>query len=453
MTRGSITPALLIITSAFVVVIYGMLSVLSLQLDASHRQTAQEEARNIAEAGINYYRWHLAHDPNDFQDGTGNPGPYTHDYHDPQGNITGSYTLDITPPINGSSVITIKSTARTLQYPNVQRTITAQYGKQSLTKFSFLQNSSSWYGTGITVNGEVHSNNGIRMDGINNSLVSSAQETYTCGGETGCNPPQSRPGVWGSGPNSFLWDFPIPAVDFDSISFDFANMRDSAIADGLYLAPSGSRGYHLIFNGNTFEVRRVTGTNYYNGYSADDGCQRRYQIITSETSTGTYNIVDNPIIFAEDHLWVEGLLDGRTTVTAARFPIDSNQMNIWLRGNITYAQYDNSDSMGLIAQNDIYFVRNLPNDFKVDAALMAQKGKIIRHGYLSWCGGTSQAVKNSLTINGSVISFYKSYWNFGSGPSSGFITRTITYNSDLLYNPPPYFPVTGDFEIISWREE
>ena len=109
--------------------------------------------------------------------------------------------------------------------------------------------------------------------------------------------------------------------------------------------------------------------------------------------------------------------------------------------------------IGYVPQNDIYFVRNLPNDFKVDAALMAQKGKIIRHGYLSWCGGTSQAVKNSLTINGSVISFYKSYWNFGSGPSSGFITRTITYNSDLLYNPPPYFPVTGDFEIISWREE
>src|SRR3972149_3738996 len=80
--KGSITPALLIITSAFVVIIYGMLSVLSLQLDSSHRQTASEEALNIAEAGINYYRWHLAHDPNDFTDGTGTPGPYNHNYYD-----------------------------------------------------------------------------------------------------------------------------------------------------------------------------------------------------------------------------------------------------------------------------------------------------------------------------------------------------------------------------------
>ena len=451
--RGSITPALLIITSAFVIVIYGMLSVLSVQLDTSHRQTAQEEAINIAEAGVNYYRWHLAHDPNDFTDGTGGGGPFTHDYYDPQGKLVGSYTLEITPPQNGSSVVTIKSTARTLQYPDVERTITAQYGKQSLTKFSFLQNSSSWYGSGITVNGEVHSNNGIRMDGVNNSKVTSAQETYTCGGETGCNPPQSRAGVWGSGPNNYLWEFPIPAVDFDSISFDFANMRDSAISDGLYLGPSGSRGYHLLFSGNTVNVRRVTGTNYYSGYASDDGCQRRYQIITSENSIGNYNIADVPILFAEDHLWVEGVINGRVTTVAARFPIDSNQMNIWIRDNLTYAQYDNSDSLGLIAQNDIYFVRNLPTNFRVDGALMAQKGKIIRHGYISGCGSSSYSVRNSLTINGSIISFYKSYWNFGTTPSSGFITRTITYNSDMTYFPPPYFPVTGDFEIISWKEE
>src|SRR4030067_1233531 len=119
MTRGSITPALLIITSAFVVVIYGMLSVLSLQLDSSHRQTAQEEALNIAEAGINYYRWHLAHDPNDFQDGTGQERQYIHDYTDPQGSVVGQYSLEIIPPSDGSSIVTIRSTGNTNEYPSV----------------------------------------------------------------------------------------------------------------------------------------------------------------------------------------------------------------------------------------------------------------------------------------------------------------------------------------------
>jgi hypothetical protein len=44
-------------------------------------------------------------------------------------------------------------------------------------------------------------------------------------------------------------------------------------------------------------------------------------------------------------------------------------------------------------QHDIYFARSIPDDFKIDGALMAQKGKIIRHGYFWWCGGTSEAVK------------------------------------------------------------
>ncbi|MFV1917322.1 MAG: hypothetical protein ACC618_02480, partial [Patescibacteria group bacterium] len=138
---------------------------------------------------------------------------------------------------------------------------------------------------------------------------------------------------------------------------------------------------------------------------------------------------------------------------AARFPIESNNMNIWIPGNITYTSYDGTDALGLIAQNDIYFARNIPEDFNIDAVMMAQTGHIIRHGYFWWCGGTSQSVKDSLTINGSVISYTKSYWNFGSSPSSGFVTRTINYDANVLYNPPPYFPTSGEYEFITWKEK
>jgi len=84
---------------------------------------------------------------------------------------------------------------------------------------------------------------------------------------------------------------------------------------------------------------------------------------------------------------------------------------------------------------------------------MAQKGKVIRHGYFNWCGGTTGALKNSLTINGSIINYYKSYWNYGAPPTSGFTTRTINFDSHVLYAPPPYFPTTGEYEFISWIEE
>ena len=257
--QGSITPPVLIISGAFIIVVYALLLILSLQLDFSHRQVASEQALHIAEAGVNYYRWHLAHDPDDFQDGTGESGPYIHDYY--------------------SSVVTISSTGWTDQYSRVKRTITAQYGKPSLARFSFLQNASSWYGNGITVYGQIHSNNGIRMDGVNMSLVTSAMETYLCGSETGCWPPEYKEGVWGSGGGDHgLWQFPVPVVDFDAISFDFAYMRQQAQEIGLYLAPSGRSGYHLVFNADgTVTVYQVTRTRYYRAYDPDDGCRRRYQ--------------------------------------------------------------------------------------------------------------------------------------------------------------------------------
>ncbi|KKR30637.1 MAG: hypothetical protein UT61_C0004G0064 [Candidatus Woesebacteria bacterium GW2011_GWA1_39_8] len=464
--KGTITPALLVITGAFLVVLYGILFVLSLQFDYSNRQVGGEQALHVAEAGVNYYRWHLAHDPDDFTDGTGQAGPYEHEYYDPQGNAVGKYSLTISPPEEGSSIVTIKSNGWTYQYPKIKRAVTVQYGIPSFARYSFLSNSSSWYGSGITVNGLVHSNNGIRMDGTNTSLVTSAQETYMCGSETGCSPPQQRPGVWGSGGDQGLWQYPVTAVDFDEISLDLTNMRDAAQTEGLYLGPSTKSGYHIIFSSNgTFTLKRVNSTNYIRGYSTpgqgigaegQGGCRRLYQLITGETTLGTYNVSDTPIVFAEDDLWVEGAIRGRITVVSASFPIQSSQRDIWIRNNLTYTAYDGSDVLGLVSQDNIFFIRDVPNDFKIDAVLMAQKGKIIRHGYYSSCSGTSSgAVKNSLTINGALINYYKSYWNFVSGSTlvSGFTTRTINYDTNLLYAPPPYFPTSGEYEFISWREE
>jgi len=467
LSKGTITPALLIITGAFLVVLYGILFVLSLQFDYSGRQVGGEQALHIAEAGVNYYRWHLAHDPDDFTDGTGQPGPYEHEYYDPEGKPIGKFSLEITPPSEGSSIVTISSTGSTYQFPKIKRKITVQYGIPSFARYSFLSNSSSWYGSGITVNGLIHSNNGIRMDGTNTSLVTSAKETYMCGSETGCYPPQQKPGVWGSGGDKGLWQFPVTPIDFDEISLDLTNMREAAITEGLYLQNSNARGYHIIFNSNgTFTLKKVNSTTYIRGYSVpgegigqegQGGCRNLYQVITSETTLGTYNISENPIVFAEDDVWVEGTVRGRITVVSASFPIQSSEKDIWIRGNITYTTYNGSDVLGLVSQDNIFFTRDIPENFQVDAVLMAQKGKIIRHRYYpSSCGYSStHSIKESLTINGALINYYKSYWNFIDNGQlvSGFKTRTINYDKNLLYAPPPYFPTSGEYEFISWREE
>lgn len=467
--QGSITAPILIISTAFIIVIYGLFFLLTTQFNSSFRQVAYDQALYIAEAGVQYYKWHLAHSPNDFTDGTDNSGPYVHIYKDNQGKEVGSYSLQIIPPENGSSIVTIKSTGASMDFPDIKRTVTIQYGIPSFAIYSNLSHAASWYGSNIIVNGQIHSNNGIRMDGLNTSIVSSSQDKYICGSETGCSfsncnsNPTCRwisgqgcqcDGVWGAGAGNNLWQFPEPTIDFDSISFDFGQMRTAAQTHGLYLGPSGRSGYHIVFKNNgTFDLYQVRSTNSVYGYSSESGCDRLEQIIDRQTLIGNYTVASKPIIFLEDYVWVEGIVNGKTNVIAARFPIDSNSMNIWINNNLTYLAKDGNHSLGLIAQKDIYFVRNLPSNFEINAAMLAQKGKIIRHGYILSCGWSTYSLRNSITIYGSVISHDKSYWNFGDPPSSGFINRSIVYDPNLYYNPPPYFPTTGEYEFISWEEE
>lgn len=461
--KGSIIPAILVISGAFIIAIYGLILVLTSQLDFSHRQIGSEISLNIAEAGINYYRWHLAHAPSDFTDGDSGPGPYVHVYTDPQGDEVGEYSLEITAPSNGSSLVTIKSTGHSYRFPSIKRTVTAQYGKASFARHSFLVNGSLWFGTGAIVYGDIHSNNGIRMDGTNTGIVSSSREDYQCGSETGCSPPTKMPGVWGAGGDKALWQFPNPSIDFDSVSVDFTTMKQSAQSNGLYLPSSNRSGYHIIFSDNgTFIVRRVDQVNSILAYrvpgeglgaQGQGGCRQRDLIINSESQIGgTYNVSDVPIIFAEDNLWVEGTVRGRTTVVAAGFPVSSSLKNIVINNNIQYTVMDGADALGLIAQNDLLFNRDLPNDFRIDGVIMAQKGQVIRQGFLNNCGHTATSVRNSLTINGAIISYNKSYWNYGTGPESGFINRTINYDGHLFYSPPPYFPTYSEYEFVSWSE-
>ncbi len=438
-------------------IVGSLVLVASSQYEMSKRREALEEALSIAEAGANYYRWHLAHHPTDYQDGTGLPGPYEHEFKDPQGGVVGSYSLMVEPPTKGYSIVTITSTGWTTKMPNVKRTVKVKYGLPSFARYSFLHNANVWFGSGLTVHGRVLSNGGIRQDGVNDSLIQSAKETYTCGQETGCSPSATRDGVWGSGGPDTLWEFPVPPEDFNSISVDFAQMKTAAQADGTYFAPASGYGYHLIFNSNgTLTVRRVTGVSYYRGYDTDTGCQNLYQRISSEVNTGTYTLTDSSVFLFENQLWVEGVVKGKVTVAAARAPFDSSNMDIWISNNISYVQRDNSNTLGLIAQRNIYFVKDVPTDFRIDAALLAQRGKIIRHNYnYSACATYSNARRNSLTVYGSIISGQKSYWNWGTGspPNSGFTTRDVSYDYNLRLLPPPYFPASGDYEVISWEEE
>ena len=115
----------------------GLLGVVKMNNRFTRQKECESYALEIAEAGINYYHWHLAHNPFDYTDGTGEGcsldapftcGPYTHDYLDDAGEKIGSFEFTVTPPPAGSTIIVINATGWHDKFPNVKRTISTRFG-------------------------------------------------------------------------------------------------------------------------------------------------------------------------------------------------------------------------------------------------------------------------------------------------------------------------------------
>lgn len=451
--NGATLIYLLVIIFVFSVIMMPIINLLVLKMRVLGTTIAREQSLQVAEAGINYYQWHLAHFPTDYKDGTTSAGPYVHNYsdYDTQQPI-GQYSLTVTPPVVGSTVVTIKSTGWTNANPNIKKTITTTYGVQSLAQYAFLSNDIVWIGEDEAINGQLQSNNGVRFDGTSNSPVKSAKSTYTCEHSQGCSPPTTKPGVWGSASQEVqnFWQFPVPAVDFSSLTSNFSTAKTSAQNAGIYLAPSDEDGYSLVFNGNgTVTIYKATasGSNP-TGWNTNGAAYNRGTDYSERTLLYTRNMPANGLIYAEDNVWVEGTVNGRVTVIAAILPYNStNAPSIFIANNVLYTSKDGSDVLGLIAQKNIVITYSAPDDLEVDAAMVAQNGAIQFYYY-------PNNIKDSITIYGSIMTFNQWTWTWVSSNSSvvsGYQRTLSIYDSNLFHNPPPSFPVTtSGYQQLSW---
>ncbi len=225
--RGVLSLVVLIFGSVAILIISGLVIWVDSNYKSANRAVDQKTALMIAEAGIEYYRWHLAHASNDFQDGTGQPGPYIHDYKDKNGNITGQFSLEIAPPPIGSSVVSIKSTGKTTVDPSIQKIVQAKLGIPSVIKYAVLSNSNIRFENETRVVGPIHANGGIRFDGIAENLVTSSRTAYNDPDHSGPDeygihthlPPVDPlpPGVLPAREDVFYAgrEFPVPVIDIN----------------------------------------------------------------------------------------------------------------------------------------------------------------------------------------------------------------------------------------------
>ncbi len=449
MNRGGVLIMTLVFVTMFLVMFLGLAGMVSRTYRQSVIQAHDELAFQIAEAGLNYGRWRLAHNSEDL-------ALETKQVKDQFAGDLGSYdvSFDKQP---GSEVVTITSVGRTASQPAREVILRARYGPESLARYVSIINEDVWFGGEIK--GVVHANGGIRMDGESDSLMTSAKETYICQPHHGCSY-EEKPGVWGSGEKEELWEFPVPAVDYNALVFDLIDLRDIAISSGNYFGESGGYGYHVIFNGdNTYDIYRVTskGSKVWS-WAAETAWQKTSHDIGSEVFVETRDIPSGGVLYFEDNLWVEGEIMDRITVAVGKFPdMPSTNVDFIINGNITYGGVrDGSRVFGAIAQRHVLIPwSGAPDELELDGAFVAQKGRFGRRYYPDCCGSQAHAIKNKLERFGMVASNMvpvTTWVNSSGSVVSGYREGEATYDPYLLYWPPPNFPTTGESKFISWEE-
>lgn len=476
--RGAIVVLVLVFMGVFALIMGTITSYVLEQGTYGRAIHAREQAVHIAEAGIEYYRWFLAHNPQILVDGSGLVSPYVYTIDDPEGGTMGSATITATANLQCGAVqwIDIASRGTSNADPGFPRTLLARYMRFSVAEYSYLLNGNVWAGADRQILGPYHSNGGIRMDGTNNSDVTSSVSTWTCDSSFGCNPTQSKPGVFGAGSGSSLWSYPVSTINFAGIASDFPGLKTKATSYGIMLNPtsvqvmgvqqggsfssvggSDQRGFHLIFNSNgTVTVYRVTGTSAAQSMHVDNigTWQWDYHTITSETLIGTYSLPANcSLIYSQAKTWVNGVVGGKVTIIAA----DAGGFNpdLILNGNISYATIDGSAGLTAVAERSVLIPLVVPDTMSIRGIYIAQAGYFGRNLYT--CTYAPYDRRTSLTINGTIVSNLRvgTKWGYGwcSG-TSGFLSRTDSYDRLLAFSPPSFTPTAlVDYKISLWREQ
>lgn len=513
--KGFALPLLIGTMLVIMMIIGSLVSLVETNVSIVAQNNQSQKAFNIAEAGINYYLWHLSHNPSDLKDGLTTPvtqdaqlgwGPYVHDYIDDNAVKEGTYTLWIKPQSTGSTIATVRAIGKATGSNSV-RTVEAQIGAPSYASYAVASDTALWFGNTESANGPVHSNQGIRMDGASNTDVTSGNATYVPPGSLGGDG-SSHPGVWcNTSVTSPVncntrpkvdWRYPVPTIDFNQVIGSLCTIKKTAfLADSAtsalasvaspctqtpttrtaaYLPQRSTTGTYSITKGYLISLNN---NNTYDLYqvNAEDDTKSSYTTALTTTSIATnVAIPSSGVIFAEDNVWVRtnGSYHGRVTIAAGRLATSSNA-EIVIADDVVYSTKNGSDSIGLVSEDAVTLAPYAPPqsgafNFELDAAVIAQAGSVIYPGTYrsatSSCTKGWSAADQTFTYYGSIATRQVWTWTWlqgssacgnainvpGTGYISGILNNSTQYDYNLQYTPPPSFPITSSYNILQWRE-
>lgn len=455
LNQGFLLVVVLVFAAVFLTILTSFLTFIVTQSRLIEQRVELEQAGQIAEAGINYYKWYLSHYPN------ATTSSVTSQYFDPEGAAIGEYTVTMASTTFCGVVASrqVTATGYTYKEPNVRRTVSARYAQPSVADYSYIINSDVWVGSDAQIVGPYHTNGGVRMDGTHNSTVTSGQASWQCTPSFGCTPTSTRNGVFTTTANAnpALFEFPSAPINYAGITVDLATIQNRAQSGGgLYFGPSGREGYHVIFlSDGRVEVRRVNGKqNEPNGYAWG----RYMHILNGTTLIGTYTIPAScPVLYFEDQIWLEGTVRGNVTLAVADVDTTGVDPSIILNNNILYGTA--SSGLLAIAEKDVVIGLVVPDNMYLNGVFIAQNGAFGRNFYnTSMPNAWEEYIqRDSLTMTGTIVSNGRvgTKWvdSITGDFESGFENRYNTFDRNLSVNPPPFIPNTSDvYEFSDWRD-
>lgn len=514
-SRGFIIPAILSLMVALSIITGAVVVLIDSNFGLVANNIKSQQAFNIAEAGINYYLWHLSHNATDYRDGKTTPvtpdpllgyGPYVHNYINASGVNEGSFKLYINPGTGSSTIVKVRSTG-TVAGSTVSRTIEAQIGAPSFASYAVTSDDQLWFGNTETANGPIHSNQGIRMDGPSNTDVTAANATYVPDGSYGGDG-ASHPGVWChpsvTAPvncntrSKADWRYPVPSIDFNQVSGTLCTIKKLAFsADAVtaslanlsnacsqvpttrtaaYLPQRATNGSYNIARGYLIQLN-PDGTYNLSQVNAENDKTTVYtSALTLSSIANNIAIPASGVIYAEDNVWIRSnpTYTGRVTIAAGRLATSNGYGNIVVADDLAYGTKNGTVAVGLIAQDSVliapYAVPTTSSfTFEVNAAMLAQNGTV---GYPARYRADNSATEGWTSSN-QIFNFYGSVatrqnwtwtiqWGGASGNNtfdpvsgyyiSGVLNNTTQYDYSLLYGPPPSYPITSSYNVLSWRE-
>jgi hypothetical protein len=274
----------------------------------------------------------------------------------------------------------------------------------------------SW-GSGATTDGKIYANGDVDHDGIaTGDIFAEDQISGSVSMQNGAQryDVDSNPDIRSKIKNP---------IDFTSFLASFTDIESaSQLPGGIYRNDTSWDSWRFTFNaGGTVGVQ---GCDQTSGNHVGD-------VLPTCGATTTLPVPANGAIYTVQDAIVQGTVKGRVTIA-------SND-DIIVAGNISYVN-GTQDVLGLVAKNDVWVAKYVPDSHDWRAGVIAQSGTWQSRPW----SGTNKTI---MTFHGMAATAD------GGSFSDMFTTRVYGYDANLLYLPPPWFPVVEDaYTVLFFRE-